>query len=186
MQDLRSLGRGIVKVSHRELLTFLAVGGAGYASDVVAFNRLRDLSVLGGVNPMGAKILAVAIAMVVTYLGNRMLTWRHLATGNRRREVGLFGLFNLVGLMISVALLYLSHDLLGLTTRLADNIAGNVVGVGLGTAFRYWAYQRFVFVGGATNPDERPTALCSTTAIPAHTGRGRDGLGELAGQTSGL
>jgi putative flippase GtrA len=37
---------------------------------------------------------------------------------------------------------------LGLTSRLADNISANVVGVGLGTVFRFVTYKRFVFVGG--------------------------------------
>jgi putative flippase GtrA len=128
------------------------VGGAGYVTDVAAFNWLRDEPLLGGTNPIGAKVAAVVVAMVVTYLGNRLLTWRDLGSGNRRREVALFMVFNLVGLMISVVALDLSHNVLGLTSRLADNISGNVVGVGLGTAFRYWAYKRFVFVG-----DVRPT-----------------------------
>jgi hypothetical protein len=55
--------------------------------------------------------------------------------------------FNIIGLLISVLTLELSHNMLGLTSRLADNISGNVIGVGLGTAFRYWSYRRFVFAG---------------------------------------
>ena len=35
--------------------------------------------------------------------------------------------------------------MLGLTSRLADNISANVVGLALGTVFRYWSYKRFVF-----------------------------------------
>lgn len=129
------------------MLTFLAVGAAGYVTDVAAFNWLREQPVVG--EPAGAKIAAVAIAMVVTYLGNRLLTWRGLGSANRRREVTLFVVFNLVGLLISILCLDLSHHVLGLTSRLADNISGNVIGVGLGTAFRFWAYQRFVFIGSA-------------------------------------
>ena len=140
-------GRRRLALPGAEVLTFLAVGGAGYVTDVAAFNWLRDQPLLGGANPVGAKVAAVGVAMVVTYLGNRLLTWRDLASSNRRREIVLFTVFNLVGLMISVLALDLSHNVLGLTSRLADNISGNVVGVGLGTAFRFWAYKRFVFVG---------------------------------------
>jgi putative flippase GtrA len=129
----------------REVVTFLAVGGAGFVTDVLAFNWLRDQPLLGGHNPIGAKVAAVATAMVVTYVGNRLLTWRDVPTRDRRREVVLFAVFNLVGLLISVLALYVSHHVLGLTSRLADNISGNVIGVGLGTAFRYWSYRRFVF-----------------------------------------
>lgn len=146
------------------MLTFLAVGGAGYLTDVAAFNWFRDQPVIGGANPVVAKIAAVAVAMVVTYLGNRMLTWRGLGSTSRRREVGLFAVFNLAGLMMSVLALALSHDALGLTSRLADNISGNVIGVGLGTVFRYWAYKRFVFAGA-------PRVGAAATAGPPH-GRG--------------
>jgi putative flippase GtrA len=131
----------------REVVTFLAVGGAGYLTDVTAFNVLRDQPLFGGQNPVGAKVAAVALAMVVTYLGNRLLTWRCTPSNDQRREVVLFAVFNIIGLLISVLTLELSHNMLGLTSRLADNISGNVIGVGLGTAFRYWSYRRFVFAG---------------------------------------
>ncbi len=158
------------RVQRREILTFLAVGGAGYVTDVAAFNWLRDQPVLGGGgDPVGAKIVAVALAMVVTYVGNRMLTWRDLVTTNRRREVALFAVFNLVGLLISVVTLDLSHNVLGLTSRLADNLSGNVVGVGLGTAFRFWSYQRFVFVtrrASRTATNDATTPRVSATPPP--------------------
>jgi putative flippase GtrA len=59
--------------------------------------------------------------------------------------VSLFVVFNVIGLGFSVASLVVSHDLLGLTSRLADNISANVVGLALGAAFRFWTYKRFVF-----------------------------------------
>jgi putative flippase GtrA len=98
--------------------------------------------------------------MVVTYLGNRMLTWRERSTStDSRRQITVFIVFNLIGLGISVVLLLLTHDVLGLTSRLADNLSANVVGLGLGTLFRSWSYRRFVFgtAGGATLPAESST-----------------------------
>jgi putative flippase GtrA len=127
-------------------LTFLTVGGLGYLVDVASFNALRSTQVLGAVDPSYARVLAVALAMVVTYLGNHLVTWRGRGRVDRRREVGLFVVFNLIGLGPSVVALLVSHDLLGFTSRLADNISANVIGVALGTLFRYWAYQHFVFV----------------------------------------
>lgn len=128
-----------------EVLTFLAVGGAGYVVDVVAFNVLRSLPGLAAADPADARVLAVAVAMVVTYFGNRLVTWRRRAGASRRREVGLFVLFNLVGLGFSVLSLVVSHDLMGLTTRLDDNLSANVIGMVLGTLFRFWSYRTFVF-----------------------------------------
>jgi putative flippase GtrA len=129
-----------------QVLTFLAVGGAGYVVDVLVFNLLRSTATLGAWDPSVARVFAVGAAMVVTYLGNDLFTWRGQGGDDRRREVGLFVLFNLIGLAISVLALTVSHDLLGLTSRVDDNISANVVGLALGTLFRYWSYKTFVFV----------------------------------------
>jgi len=140
-----------------EVVSFLIVGGAGYVVDVSAFNYLRTLPVLGSVDPSVAKCLAVALAMVVTYVGNRAVTWRGESSSGRRREVALFVLFNVIGLGFSVLTLAVSHDLLGLTSRLADNVSANVVGLALGTAFRFWSYRRFVFGAAASTREATPS-----------------------------
>ena len=53
---------------------------------------------------------------------------------------------------IALTCLATSHYLLGLTSTLADNLSANGVGLALGTAFRFWAYPRFVFC--RTAPEE--------------------------------
>lgn len=128
-----------------EVLSFLSVGGAGYVVDVAAFNEFRGLPVLAALDPSISKILAVVVAMVVTYVGNRLFTWRDASVNSRRREIALFVLFNAIGLSLSVVTLTISHDLLGLTSRLSDNISANVIGLALGTTFRFWTYRKFVF-----------------------------------------
>ena len=135
----------------REVLTFLAVGGAGYIVDVATFNLLRTLAPFNTLDPTVARTMAVAVAMCVTYAGNSTMTWHDHTSGNRRREVGLFVLFNIIGFGFSVVTLAVSHDLLGLTSRLADNVSANLVGLALGTVFRYLTYKHFVFA-------QRPTA----------------------------
>src|SRR3954468_6307299 len=141
-----------------EVVSFLTVGAVGYVVDVSAFNYLRTAPVLGTLDPSVAKSLAVALAMVVTYVGNRAVTWRGETSSGRHREVALFVLFNLVGLGFSVLTLAVSHDLLGLTSRFADNISANVIGLALGTLFRYVTYRRFVFGAvpddGSSGPGE--------------------------------
>jgi putative flippase GtrA len=128
-----------------EVLAFLVVGGLGYVVDIAVFNALLSVRPFAGRDPSVARTVAVVAAMAVTYTGNRSLTWRDAGRHDRRREVALFVLFNVVGLGFSVLTLFLSHDVLGLTSRLADNLSANVVGLGLGTAFRFWTYRRFVF-----------------------------------------
>jgi putative flippase GtrA len=165
----------------RRVLTFLCVGAAGYVVDVLAFNWLRGQPGLAGMDPTVSQVLAVGAAMVVTYLGNRMLTWRGGGSATeRRREIALFVGFNLVGLAISVAVLVLSHDVLGLTSRLADNVSANVIGLGLGTAFRYWSYRAFVFAGPRGDSPvgvagaQIPPALHSANEAMWEHGRGRE------------
>lgn len=139
-----------------EVQTFLAVGGTGYVVDVAAFNALRSAPVIAALDPSVARVLAVAAAMVVTYIGNSLFTWRHDGAKDRRREVALFVLFNVIGLGISVVTLTISHDLLGLTSWLADNISANVIGLGLGTLFRFWSYRSFVFAADRVPADGLP------------------------------
>ena len=130
-----------------EVFTFLLVGGAGYVVDVAVFNLIGFAGPLGHVHPVAARTVAVAAAMCVTYVGNRTLTWRAYTGERRRRELSLFVLFNVIGFAISACALVLSHDVLGLTSRLADNVSANVIGVGLGTVFRFVTYKRYVFTG---------------------------------------
>jgi putative flippase GtrA len=137
----------------RELVCFLVVGGLGYVVDVVAFNVLLSHAPFSGWDPTYARIVAMAAAMVVTFTGNRWWTWQDSPRQDRRREAVLFVLFNLVGLVISLATLVVSHDLLGLTSRLDDNISANVIGLGLATAFRFWSYRTFVFGAGAEDSE---------------------------------
>ena len=61
------------------------------------------------------------------------------------REYVLFFVFNGVAMLISLACLWFSHYLLGLDSPLADNISANVVGLILGTLFRFVAYRTWVF-----------------------------------------
>jgi putative flippase GtrA len=131
-----------------EAMKFGVVGGVGYVVDVSLFNLLRYGGADGGVlehKPLTAKAISVAVATVVTYLGNRHWTWRNRQRSGAGREVSLFFLLNGIGLLISVGCLAVSHYVLDLRSPLADNISANVVGLLLGMAFRFWSYRTFVF-----------------------------------------
>ena len=58
----------------------------------------------------------------------------------------------------ALACLGLSHYFLDLRSPLADNISAKVVGIGLGTLFRFWAYRRFVFSKDELLEDTSPLA----------------------------
>jgi putative flippase GtrA len=83
--------------------------------------------------------------MAVTYAGSTLVTWRGSHRGLNGRQISLFVIFNVIGLGFSEVALGASH-LLGFTSRVADNLAANGVGLALGTLFRFWAYRTHVFV----------------------------------------
>ena len=51
-----------------------------------------------------------------------------------------------MGLVISTLYLNATHDLLHMDSRLAVNV-NTIIGIGLATVFRFWAYRQFVFAG---------------------------------------
>jgi len=125
----------------RELMKFGVVGSVAFLVDLTVFNLV--LHATG--KPLTSKVVSVVLATTVAYAGNRSWTFRRRSRSGVRREYVLFFLLNGVGLAIALTCLALSHYVLGFTSRLADNIAANVVGLALGTAFRFWSYRRFVF-----------------------------------------
>ena len=140
-----------------ELVKFGVVGGLGFVVDLGLFNLLQHgpLAVLAG-KPITAKIVAVCVAVLVTWLGNRLWTFSTQRTNTRVREFVGFVVVNVGGLAIGVLCLWISHYVLGLTSPLADNISANGVGLVLGTAFRYFSYKHLVFTG--SKPTLDPTA----------------------------
>jgi putative flippase GtrA len=90
------------------------------------------------------------VSTTCAFAGNRWWTWRHVRASSLRRQYLLYFGFNVVGLAIAFACLYLSHTLLGghwpvLRSPIADIVSGKILGVGLASLFRFWAYRRFVF-----------------------------------------
>ncbi|MBM6401011.1 GtrA family protein [Phycicoccus sonneratiae] len=134
--------RGAVDVLYREAIKFGVVGAVAFVIDLGLANLLWHGPLADKVTT--AKIISGAVATLVAWLGNRQWTFRHRRSRPVHHEVGLFFGVNLIALGISAVTLAVSHYGLGFTTRLADNIA-TVVGIGLGTLFRFWAYRRWVF-----------------------------------------
>ncbi|MEO7123344.1 MAG: GtrA family protein, partial [Lacisediminihabitans sp.] len=132
----------------RELLSFGLVGGVGLVVDIVVFNALRTTvlspeSVHSG--PLLAKVISTTLAIGCNWVGNRFWTYRDRRRSDVVREGIEFAVVSGVGMLIALGCLWISHYLLGYTSLLADNIATNVVGLALGTAFRFALYRWWVF-----------------------------------------
>jgi putative flippase GtrA len=134
-----------------ELLKFCVVGGIGAVID------LGGAAVLHGkfhVEGLEAKAISTIIATVLTYLGSRFWTFKHRENHALGREATLFIVLNVVGLAIAEAVIALVTYGLGLHSQLEYN-AASVVGTGLATIFRYFAYRQWVF----TAPTEPSVGL---------------------------
>ncbi len=131
-----------------QLTRFGLVGLIGLVIDVGVFNLLRA-TVLSPEDihegPVIAKVISTSLAIIANWMGNRHWTFR----GERRthwvREGLEFALVSVGGMGIALACLWVSHYLLGFTSVIADNIATNVIGLALGTAFRFTLYRLWVF-----------------------------------------
>jgi putative flippase GtrA len=135
-----------------EAVKFLTVGGLATLVSFVLFNAL-----VHGINrpgpmhedPLVAFVLANTVGMVVSYRGSRSWAFQD------RQAVGVAGgrlsfvVVNLLSMAVPLGCLALTRYVLHRSDPIADNIAANVVGLGLGTVVRFWAVRRFIFVSPA-------------------------------------
>ena len=145
---------------------FGVVGLVGLVIDVGVFNILR-LTVLSPEalheGPVIAKIISTSLAIIANWLGNRYWTFGRERRPHWLREALEFGLVSIGGLLIALGCLWVSHYALGFTSVVADNISTNVVGLALGTAFRFTFYRLWVFGSHRTGSGAHATA---TAPVP--------------------
>lgn len=149
---VRSLYLRLQDLIH-EMAKFGIVGLSALVVDIGLFNLLLYFGPLEG-KPLTAKVVSVAAATTVAYFGNRFWTFKHRGRTSFAREYVLFFALNGVAMLIAVGCLWVSHYALGFESALADNISANVIGLGLGTMFRFWSYRKFVFPE-VDDPEER-------------------------------
>jgi len=144
-----------------ELMKFCLIGGIGTVID------LGGAGLLHGhyhVEALAAKAVSVTVATVFSYLGSRFWTFKHRENQAMHREAVLFFVLNVIGLVIAEAMIVLVIYVMGLHGSLAYN-AASVVGTGLGTIFRFYAYRKWVFL-----PPQQPLAAEDALAAAASPG----------------
>jgi putative flippase GtrA len=160
-----------------QLARFGAVGAVGLVVDVAIFNALR-ITVLSpddvASGPFWAKVISTSVAIVVNWIGNRYWTFGKQRQSKAAREGVEFAIVSVGGMLIGLLCLWVSREVLGYTSLLADNIASNVVGLALGTAFRFTLYRVWVFnprrvarlstLGVTTRDHARPDTNTGTSA----------------------
>ena len=133
-----------------EVTKFLTVGGVATLVAFVIFNALVHgyFAGPGPLNdrPIAAFVLANTIGMVISYRGSRSWAFRNRETVGAAGGRLAFYVINIVSMAIPLGCLAVSRYVLRLDDPFSDNIAANVVGLGLGTAARFWAFRRFIFL----------------------------------------
>ena len=152
---------------------FGLVGLVGLAVDVGIFNILRATVLSPEAlheGPVIAKVISTSVAIAVNWLGNRYFTFRGRRRTHWLREAVEFAIVSVGGLLIALGCLWVSHYALGFTSLVADNIATNVVGLALGTAFRFTFYRIWVFRGEIEAEEADDLAAVSPDSTDAVTG----------------
>lgn len=170
MRSLLATVHGALHLVVREAVKFGVVGAVAYVVDLGIFNLLVHVGSSPALadKPLTGKVLSVAVATMVAWLGNRYWTFRRRRRSAVPRELVLFAVVNVGGLALALVPLAVSRYVLGLTSAVADNIAANVVGLALGTAFRFLMYRTVVFNETRPHPDHHHTdPLAATVGVAA-------------------
>ncbi len=150
-----------VAIRHRELLKFGIVGAVTFFIDTAIFYSMK-LTILEP-KPVTAKVLAVLVATVVSYVLNREWSFRTRGGRERHHEATLYFLISGIGVALYAAPLWISRYLLHLQTpytgrlveEIADFTAGQIIGLLAGMAFRWWAFRKWVFPAKHSRPQSR-------------------------------
>ena len=139
---------------HHELIKFAIVGTTTFIIDSALFYTLK-LTVLEP-KPVTAKIISGIVAVIASYILNREWSFQDRGGRERHHEALLFFAFSGVGVLLSMAPLWISSYVFQLRVphvsltieNIADFVSAYVLGNLLQMAFRFWAFRRWVF------PDE--------------------------------
>jgi putative flippase GtrA len=125
-----------------EAAKFGVVGAIAFVVTTVGTNLLHFQA---GWGPLTSNVIATVVATFVSYAGNRYWTFRHREGSTVAREYAVFFVLNGIGLAIQLACIGITYYLLSLTDKLSYNVA-LIIGIGLGTLFRFWSYRRWVWI----------------------------------------
>lgn len=154
-------------VNAGEVGRFAVTGGAAYLVDVLVFNAC----LLGiGTDHLSAKAVSSVVAITVAYLGSRYYTWPHQQPRGAH-PVLTFVALSVAAAGVQLACLWISHDLVGWTSPIVDNISANIVGMGLATLLRFWGFRTFIFQNPTAEHKQTGTGTSgtpSTDTAPGH------------------
>ena len=128
----------------KELAKFGVVGAAAFAINAGLVWVLMHTQYFAE-SHIKAKVVATVVAIIFSWVANRLWTFRDKRQEDKRKELVQFLVANGIGMGIELGCLGVSYYVLGLTSATASFISGTIIGTILGTIFRYFAYRFWVF-----------------------------------------
>src|SRR6476469_7458135 len=136
--------RAYLRDSWRVLLKEVsAFGMIGACALVIDLGLFALLAPYGAVK---AKIVSATVSTTFAYFGNRYLSFSHRARTTIARETAFFFGLNAITLVFSAGCIAVFVYPLHYGHQSAMVFFVNLVSIGIGTVFRFWAYKRFVFL----------------------------------------
>ncbi|WP_270258478.1 GtrA family protein [Kocuria marina] len=136
----------------KELAKFGVVGAAAFGINAGLVWVLMHTEYFAE-SHIKAKVVATVVAIIFSWIANRLWTFRDKRQEDKRKELVQFLVANGIGMGIELGCLGVSYYVLGLTSATASFISGTIIGTILGTIFRYFAYRFWVF---STKLDQDP------------------------------
>jgi putative flippase GtrA len=143
-----------------EVAKFGVVGLIGFVVQLGVQNALHSGAGVGAITSL---TIAYVVATVVTFVGNRHWAFKHRKGKGLGHETITFVLLNVVGYGIQVGIVDIAYYGMGYKDGLSYNIA-TVIGIGLATLFRLFAYRKFVFSDHQGGGGEEAGELASASA----------------------
>ncbi len=134
--------RGLASLFWREVAKFGTVGAFAFVVDNGLWWILFHGPLEGSATK--ARVISALAATLFSWLANRFWTFRRRRQANVTREVVLFFVINGVGIVISSGFTWVAQYPMGITDAKWLGFAG-VVGIGVATILRFFAYRFWVF-----------------------------------------
>jgi len=144
LNNLADRAHALWELFVKELTKFGLVGAAAFGINASLVWLLMHTPQFSD-SHIKAKVVATVVAIIFSWVANRMWTFREKRQDDKKKELVQFLVANGIGMAIELGCLGVSYYVLGLTSATASFISGTVIGTILGTIFRYFAYRFWVF-----------------------------------------
>ncbi|MDR2748678.1 MAG: GtrA family protein [Bifidobacteriaceae bacterium] len=128
-------------------MKFGTVGAICFLVDVGINNLLMfapGVNFLSG-SPLTAKVISTTISTLLSWVLNRNWAFKKHKTNSKRKELFWYIIINLIGMVIALICAGFTVYILHKTDYVSYNIATNIIGNGLATFWRFFAYKLILY-----------------------------------------